>query len=74
MRNYNINVEVRHMNDIEANFVLNKTEYLGSMTLQEYNQQAIYSNMREIVEQQHLQLSEDKVNPKKWQLLFLVYG
>ena len=45
--------EVRHMNDIEANFVLSKTEYLGSMTLQEHNHQAIYSNMREIVEQQH---------------------
>jgi signal transduction histidine kinase len=41
------------MNDIEANFVLNETEYLGSMTLQEDNQQAIYSNIREIVDQQH---------------------
>jgi two-component system sensor histidine kinase VicK len=49
----NINVEVHHMNDIEANFVLNETEYLGSMTLQEHNQQAIYSNIREIVDQQH---------------------
>ena len=48
-----INVEVHHMNDIEANFVLNETEYLGSMTFQEHNQQAIYSNIREIVEQQH---------------------
>ena len=36
-----INVEVHHMNDIEANFVLNETEYLGSMTFQEHNQQAI---------------------------------
>ena len=35
-----------------ANFV-NETEYLGSMTLQEHNQQAIYSNIREIVGQQH---------------------
>jgi signal transduction histidine kinase len=41
------------MNDIEANFVVNETEYLGSMTLQEHNQQAIYSNIREIVGQQH---------------------
>jgi two-component system, OmpR family, sensor histidine kinase VicK len=49
----NNSVEVHHMNDIEANFVLNETEYLGSMTLQEHNQQAIYSNIREIVEQQH---------------------
>ena len=49
----NIDVEIHHMNDIEANFVLNETEYLGSMTLQEHNQQAIYSNIREIVEQQH---------------------
>lgn len=47
------NAEVRHMNDIEANFVLSETEYLGSMTLQEHNHQAIYSNMREIVKQQH---------------------
>jgi signal transduction histidine kinase len=53
MRSDIINVEVHHMNDIEANFVLNEIEYLGSMTLQEHNQQAIYSNIREIVEQQH---------------------
>jgi signal transduction histidine kinase len=53
MRSDIINVEVHHMNDIEANFVLNETEYLGSMTLQEHNQQAIYSNIIEIVEQQH---------------------
>jgi two-component system, OmpR family, sensor histidine kinase VicK len=50
--NNNNNIQIRHMNDIEANFALNQTEYLGSMTL-EHNQQAIYSNMPEIVEQQH---------------------
>jgi hypothetical protein len=41
------------MNDIEAKFALNETEYLGSITISEHNQQAIYSNIREIVEQQH---------------------
>ena len=47
------NLEVRHMNDIDANFALHETEYLGSITLSEHNQQAIYSNMPGIVEQQH---------------------
>ncbi|HJT50184.1 MAG TPA: HAMP domain-containing sensor histidine kinase [Nitrososphaeraceae archaeon] len=47
------NIDIHHMNDIEANFALNQTEYLGSMTLSEHNQQAIYSNIPEIVEQQH---------------------
>jgi len=51
--NDNNNLEVRHMNDIDANFALNETEYLGSITLSEHNQQAIYSNIPEIVEQQH---------------------
>jgi signal transduction histidine kinase len=54
MRNNNDNnLQVRHMNDIDANFALNDTEYLGSITLSEHNQQAIYSNIPEIVEQQH---------------------
>ncbi len=55
MRNDNNNnsLEVHHMNDIDANFALNQTEYLGSITLSEHNQQAIYSNVTEIVEQQH---------------------
>jgi two-component system sensor histidine kinase VicK len=52
MRN-NDNIEVHHMNDIDANFALNETEYLGSITISEHNQQAIYSNVTEIVEQQH---------------------
>ena len=47
------NIDIRHMNDIDANFALNQTEYLGSMTLSEHNQQAIYSDIAEIVEQQH---------------------
>jgi two-component system, OmpR family, sensor histidine kinase VicK len=51
--NNNNNVKIHHMNDIDANFALNETEYLGSITLSEHNQQAIYSNIREIVEQQH---------------------
>ena len=48
------NNELRHMDDIEANFAVNEKEYLGSITFNEIQQQqAIYSNMREIVEQQH---------------------
>ena len=42
----------RHMDEIEANFLLNEKEYLGSITLKEPHQQAIYTNVREIVEQQ----------------------
>ena len=44
--------EMRHMNEIEANFLLNENEYLGSITLKAPLQQAIYTNVREIVEQQ----------------------
>jgi two-component system, OmpR family, sensor histidine kinase VicK len=44
--------EMRHMNEIEANFILNEKEYLGSITLKEPHQQAVYTNVREIVEQQ----------------------
>ena len=45
--------EIRHMNKIEANFGLTEIEYLGSITLQEEALQAIYSNRKEVVEQQH---------------------
>src|ERR687887_1549909 len=44
--------EIRHMNEIEANLLLNEKEYLGSITLSEPHQHAIYSNVREIVQQQ----------------------
>src|ERR687887_708488 len=44
--------EIRHMNEIEANILLNENEYLGSITLKGPYQQAIYTNVREIVEQQ----------------------
>jgi signal transduction histidine kinase len=44
--------EIRHLNEIEANLLLNETEYLGSITLSEHHQQAIRTNIREIVEQQ----------------------
>src|SRR5919199_5891307 len=44
--------EIRHLNEIEANLLLNEREYLGSITLSETHQQAIYTNVREIVEQQ----------------------
>ena len=41
----------RHSDDIEANFVVSEKEYVGSVTLKEPHQQAIYSNMNDIVEQ-----------------------
>ncbi len=44
--------EIRHMNETEANLLLNEKEYLGSITLKEPHQQGIYTNVREIVEQQ----------------------
>lgn len=42
-----------HSDDIETNFVVNEKEYLGSITLKEPHQQAIYSNMKGVVEQHH---------------------
>ena len=45
--------DLRHSDQIEANFALNETKYLGSITLNEPHQQAIYSNMKEVIEQQH---------------------
>jgi signal transduction histidine kinase len=44
--------ELRHMDEIEANFGLNEMEYLGSIILQEEALQATYSNVKEVVEQQ----------------------
>jgi two-component system, OmpR family, sensor histidine kinase VicK len=44
--------DLRHSDHTEANFILNKTKYLGSITLNEPHQQAIYSNVREVIEQQ----------------------
>jgi two-component system, OmpR family, sensor histidine kinase VicK len=43
----------RHSDEVEANFVVTEKEYLGSITLKEPHQHAIYSNMRDMVEQQH---------------------
>jgi signal transduction histidine kinase len=43
----------RHSYEIETNFVVSEKEYLGSITLKEPHQQAIYSNMKGIVEQHH---------------------
>jgi two-component system, OmpR family, sensor histidine kinase VicK len=45
--------DFRHSDEVEANFVVSEKEYLGSITLKEPHQQAIYSNMRDMVEQQH---------------------
>ena len=40
-----------HSDDIEANSVVSEREYLGSITLKEPHQQAVYSNMKGTVEQ-----------------------
>jgi two-component system, OmpR family, sensor histidine kinase VicK len=45
--------DLRHSDHTEANFILTKTKYLGSITLNEPHQQAIYSNVGEVIEQQH---------------------
>jgi two-component system sensor histidine kinase VicK len=47
------NSNFRHSDEIEVNFLVSEKEYLGSITLKEPNQQAIYSNMKDMVEQQH---------------------
>jgi two-component system, OmpR family, sensor histidine kinase VicK len=44
-------LQIRHSDQIEANFALNETEYLSSITMKEPHQ-AIYSNVSEIVEQE----------------------
>jgi signal transduction histidine kinase len=41
-----------HSDEMEANFVVTEKEYLGSIALKEPHQQAIYSNMGSMVEQQ----------------------
>ena len=43
---------LRHSDEIEANFALNEKESLGSIILNEVQQQAIYSDVKEIVQQQ----------------------
>jgi hypothetical protein len=42
---------LHHMDETEANFALNENEFLGSIILSE-PEQAIHSNVREILEQQ----------------------
>jgi signal transduction histidine kinase len=44
--------EVRHLEEHEANFVMNENECLGFITLQKESLQATYSNIKEVVEQQ----------------------
>lgn len=43
---------LRHSDEIEANFALNEKESLGSIILNEVQQQAIYTDVKEIVQQQ----------------------
>ena len=45
--------DLRHLDYIESSFGLNDTEYVGSIILQEKSFQAIYSNVKEVLEQQH---------------------
>jgi two-component system, OmpR family, sensor histidine kinase VicK len=45
--------DLRHSDQIEANFGLNEIEYLGSVSLQEERLQATYCNIKEVIEQQH---------------------
>jgi two-component system sensor histidine kinase VicK len=47
------NPDFRHSDEAKANLVVSEKEYLGSITLKEPNQLAIYSNMKDMVEQQH---------------------
>lgn len=43
----------RHSDEVEANSIVSEREYLGSITLKGPHQQAIYSNMKGMVKQQH---------------------
>jgi two-component system, OmpR family, sensor histidine kinase VicK len=45
--------DLRHSDQIEANFGLNEIEYLGAVSLQEERLQATYCNIKEVIEQQH---------------------
>jgi two-component system, OmpR family, sensor histidine kinase VicK len=45
--------DLRHSDQIEANFGINETEYLGFVGLQEERLQATYCNIKEVIEQQH---------------------
>ena len=47
------NDNFRHSDEVEANSIVSEREYLGSITLKGPHQQAIYSNMKGMVEQQH---------------------
>ena len=47
------NDNFRHSDEVEANSIVSAREYLGSITLRGPHQQAIYSNMKGMVEQQH---------------------
>jgi two-component system, OmpR family, sensor histidine kinase VicK len=47
------NDNFRHSDEVEANSIVSAREYLGSITLKGPHQQAIYSNMKGMVEQQH---------------------
>jgi two-component system sensor histidine kinase VicK len=45
--------DLRHSDQIEANFGLNEIEYLGAVSVQEERLQATYCNIKKVVEQQH---------------------
>lgn len=46
-------IELRHLDENEANFAANEIECLGFVTMQKESLQATFSNIREVVEQQH---------------------
>jgi hypothetical protein len=60
-----IGCDLHHSNEIEANLVLNEKESLGSIILNEVQQQPIYSNVKEIIQQQ-----QNQVNNTMVQLIF----
>src|SRR5919202_6077584 len=47
--------ELRHLDGIKGNFAVSEKEYMASATMQEASllKQVIYSNVKEILEQQH---------------------
>jgi two-component system sensor histidine kinase VicK len=46
-------IELRHLDENEANFAANEIECVGFVTMQKESLQATFSNIREVVEQQH---------------------
>jgi hypothetical protein len=56
--------ELRHLDGIKGNFAISEKEYIASATLQEASllQQVIYSNVKEVLEQQQMFLIRFGIN------------